>query len=112
MDNNIQPKEQKPKFLHAISSERYQNIINATLKDPKRAQNFIANISTVVTNNPALQTCVPSTILAAAFLAESLELPMSPQLGFCYLVPYKTAVKGPDGINLFLIFYGNYIFFI
>ncbi len=97
MANDLQPTEQKHKFSIMLTQPKYQNLINNTLKDPVRANNFIANISTVVATNPALQECETSTILAAAFLAESLHLSMSPQLGYCYLVPYDTAVKGPDG---------------
>lgn len=81
---------QKPKFSVAITTPAYKKLINNTLKDPQRANNFIANVSTVVANNPQLQECEASTILSAAFLADSLNLSMSPQLGYCYLVPYET----------------------
>ncbi len=103
MNEYLQPKEQKRKFSVMITTPNYQNLINNTLKDPKRATNFIANISSVVANNPMLQECEASTILCAGFLAESLRLSMSPQLGHCYLVPYETAVKGPDGKTVWLL---------
>lgn len=88
---------QKPKFSVAITTPAYKQLINNTLKDPQRANNFIANVSTVVANNPQLQECEASTILSAAFLADSLNLSMSPQLGYCYLVPYETALKDKYG---------------
>lgn len=96
------PAEQKHKFSVMITTKDYQQLIHNTLKDPKRATNFIANISAVVANNPALQDCEAATILSAGFLAESLNLSMSPQLGYCYLVPYETAVKDRDGKTVWL----------
>lgn len=102
MANKLQPKEQKHKFSVMLTTPDYQKLIKNTLKDPQRANNFIANISTVVANNPMLQDCEAATILSAAFLAESLKLSMSPTLGYCYLVPYETAVKGPDGKTVWL----------
>ena len=48
---------QKPKFSVAITTPAYKKLINNTLKDPQRANNFIANVSTVVANNPQLVIC-------------------------------------------------------
>ena len=96
------PTEPNHKFSVMITTKDYQQLIHNTLKDPKRATNFIANISAVVANNPALQDCEAATILSAGFLAESLNLSMSPQLGYCYLVPYETAVKDRDGKTVWL----------
>ena len=93
---------QKPKFSVAITTPAYKQLINNTLKDPQRANNFIANVSTVVANNPQLQECEASTILSAAFLADSLNLSMSPQLGYCYLVPYETALKDKYGKTMWM----------
>ena len=93
---------QKPKFSVAITTPAYKKLINNTLKDPQRANNFIANVSTVVANNPQLQECEASTILSAAFLADSLNLSMSPQLGYCYLVPYETALKDKYGKTMWM----------
>ena len=94
---------QKPKFSVAITTPAYKKLINNTLKDPQRANNFIANVSTVVANNPQLQECEASTILSAAFLADSLNLSMSPQLGYCYLVPYETALKDKYGKTMWML---------
>jgi len=80
---------QRPRFSTAISTQGYQNLINRTLSDPIRAKRFIANISSAVATNPALQACEPGSILAGGLLGESLGLSPSPQLGEFYLVPYK-----------------------
>ena len=78
----------RPKFSVAIQSEGYKQLINNTLGDPKVAQRFIANISSVVSNNYQLQKCDPASILSAGFQAESLNLPLNQSLGYAYVVPY------------------------
>ena len=91
--NGNKPVSQKPKFSVAISSEGYRKLINNTLGDPKRAEAFIAAITSAVAVNPALQECEASTILAGALLGESLKLAHSPQFGQYYLVPFKQKAK-------------------
>jgi len=78
----------KPKFSVALQSDAYKNLINNTLRDPARANKFVASISSAVATNPALQECEAGTILSAALLGESLNLSPSPQLGQYYLVPF------------------------
>lgn len=80
----------KPKFSAMISSENYQKLINNTLGDPKRAQRFVATISSAVAVNPALQDCEAGSILSGALLGETLNLSPSPQLGQFYLVPFNS----------------------
>ena len=50
---------------------------------------FVSSIISAVKANPDLGECSNSSILSAALLGESLNLPPSPQLGFYYFVPYK-----------------------
>lgn len=92
--NEITTQAQKPKFSVMISTPGYQKLINNTLKDPKRAQRFIAAITSAVAINPALQECDPGTVLSGALLGESIGLSPSPQLGQYYLVPYDNKKKG------------------
>lgn len=76
------------RFSVTIRDEKYQQLINNTLGDKELARNFVANISTVVAQNPALQNCDAATILSAGLMAESLKLPLSPTLGYAYVIPY------------------------
>ena len=93
MNNAVATQAQRPKFSVMISTPGYQKMINNTLKDPKRAQRFVASITSAVATNPALQECDPATILSGALLGESLNLSPSPQLGQYYLVPFKNKAK-------------------
>ena len=91
MAKAMQP--QKMRFSQAIQTPMYKNLVNNTLGDPARGARFIANITSAVAVNPALQECNPGTILAGALLSESLLLQPSPQLGQFYLVPFKSKAK-------------------
>lgn len=92
-NSNLPTKKQKPKFSVAMTTPKYQELINNTLKDPDRARRFVATITSSVAVNPALQECEAGTILAGALLGESLNLHPSPQLGQYYLVPFKSKEK-------------------
>lgn len=79
---------QQPKFSVAISSPGYQKLINDTLGDKEVARRFVAEISTVVSQNAQLQKCEAASILSAGLTAQTLNLPLAPTLGFSYVVPY------------------------
>ena len=55
----------------------------------KDSQRFISSVVSAVQTNPGLSECTNSSILSAALLGHSLNLPQSPQLGYFYLVPFK-----------------------
>lgn len=106
--NGAVPQASKPKFSVALQSDAYQKLIANTLRDEKIRNRFIADISTVVSNNPALQDCDSGTILSAGFMAQSLNLSMSTQLGQCYLVPFNDR-KNNRKVAQFQIGYKGYI---
>ena len=85
--------QSKPKFSIAIQTDTYKKLINNTLGDPKRANKFIASISSAVATNPQLQKCDAGSILSGALLGEALNLSPSPQLGQFFLVPYDKKQK-------------------
>ena len=92
--NSLVKSNSKPKFSVAIQSEGYKQLINNTLRDPKRANRFVANIVSAVATNPNLADCDAGTILSAGLLGESLNLSPSAQLGQFYLVPFKDKERG------------------
>ena len=104
--SNIAPAK-KMTFSVAITTENYRNMINNTLKEPGRANRFIAAITSAVATTPALQTCDPSSILAGGLLGEALNLSPSPQLGQYYLVPFNDKNKGK--VAQFQLGYKGYI---
>lgn len=89
MNNNLMNRVSKPKFSVAVQSDAYKNLINNTLGDKEIARQFIADITTVVSANPTLQSCDAGSIISAGLMAQSLKLPLANSLGFAYVVPYK-----------------------
>lgn len=66
---------------------RFQEI----LKD--KAAGFTANLAVMVNNSETLQKCDPSTIISAAVISASLDLPLDPNLGFAAIVPYNNKAQ-------------------
>lgn len=97
--SNSTPQKQLP-FSVAISSKGYQQLIQNTLRDEKRASRFITAITSAVATNPQLAECDTSSILASALVGESLGLLPNPALGHFYLIPYKQKEKYDKAGNL------------
>ncbi len=55
----------------------------------KRSNAFISSIISAVKGNPGLEKCDPLSIISAAAIAASLDLPINGNLGSCAMVPYK-----------------------
>ena len=62
----------------------------------KDSQRFISSVVSAVQTNPTLSECTNSSILSAALLGHSLNLPQSPQIGMFYMVPFKNKKKVKD----------------
>lgn len=101
MTNQVAPTQQKPKFSVAVKSDAYQKLINDTLGNKEIARKFVAEISTVVAQNPTLQDCDAASILSAGLLAQSVNLSLAPALGLCFLIPFnsKTGKKAQFQIS-------------
>lgn len=59
----------------------------------KKAPGFISSVLTVVSQNKLLQNVDMRTVLSAASIAASLDLPILPSLGRAWIVPYKGAAQ-------------------
>ena len=74
----------------------------------KDAQTFISSIVSAVQTNPQLAECTNSSLLSAALLSHSLNLPPSPQLSKVYFVPYKNTKLGVTEAQ-FMLSYKGYL---
>ena len=59
----------------------------------QKAQGFATSVLSVVNNNKLLQGASPQSIYASAMVAASLDLPISPSLGFAAIVPYGSVAQ-------------------
>lgn len=68
-----------------------QDVVTTRLNEllGKRAPQFVTSLVSAVNANSMLSTCAPESILTAALTAASMDLPINPNLGFAYLIPYK-----------------------
>ncbi len=53
-----------------------------------KAQGFLVSILNTTNGNDQLQKADPNSILKAGIVAATLDLPVDPNLGFAYIVPY------------------------
>jgi recombination protein RecT len=69
-----------------------QKYLLETLGDKK--QEFVANITTLVSNDVKLQECEAKSVIFSALKATALDLPLDPNLGMAYVIPFKNTKKG------------------
>jgi len=55
----------------------------------KKAAGFMSSVISAVNANNELKKANPITVVSAAAVAASLDLPINPSLGFAHIVPYK-----------------------
>ena len=83
-------------------------LVESTLQDPARKQQFVANLVTAVANNPTLRECDQLSVVSAALQAEALHFPINNSLGYVYLVPFNDKKRGCK-VAQFQIGYKGYI---
>lgn len=86
MDNQITIKQY-------LASDSVKARINDLLKN--KAQQFIITLTSLTTQNPELAECEPSSVINACLVATAMDLPVNPNLGFAYILPYNA--KQADG---------------
>lgn len=92
--NEVAVKEKTGIASYLTSPAIIENITNVLGKD--HVDRFIADVVACVQNNETLAQCTNKSIFSAALLTRSINLPLTPQLGYCYLVPYdnKKQING------------------
>ena len=63
--------------------QKFQEVLD------KGAGAFVTSILSLVKSTPQLATADPKTVISAAMTAATLKLPINPNLGFAYIIPYK-----------------------
>lgn len=84
-------KQQQPQAIATVKGllcsldykKRFEEILG------KKSQAFISSVINVA-NLPSLKGCEPDSVVSAAVVAATLDLPIDPNLGFAYIVPYNT----------------------
>lgn len=55
-----------------------------------RGQQFLTSVLTLANSNPLIGVCEPRSLYNACLTAATLDLPINQNLGFAYIVPYKS----------------------
>ena len=79
-------------FNETLSNPRTQSYLESVLATKKNS--FVNNISSLVANNATLQACHPLSVIYAGIKATALDLPLDPNLGFAYVIPYTNRKSG------------------
>ena len=57
---------------------------------------FLASLTNVVSGSAQLKRAEPNSIVSAAFVAATYDLPIDSNLGFAAIVPYNNSKKNPQ----------------
>ena len=88
MSDNNKPTVSLQAYIRSGAvQERFENLLG------KRAGEFTTSLMSAVNSNPVLQDCPPDTVVKAAIVAAGMNLPINPNLGFAYIIPYNNKKK-------------------
>src|SRR5437763_1447456 len=77
-----QQKSLKTLLAADITKEKFKEVLG------KKSSAFTASLLSIVNNNDLLSKAEPKSVLNAAMTAATLDLPINPNLGFAYIIPY------------------------
>lgn len=83
MSTSLEKKAVKDLLASPEIRKRFEDMLG------KKAPGFISSIISAVASNKALDDCDRGSVISAAAVAASLDLPINPNLGFAHIVPYK-----------------------
>lgn len=89
---NQRPQSGLMRFNSTITNSRTQEYLLSVLGEKKNS--FVNNLTALVTNNVKLQECEPVSLMHAGIKATALDLPLDPNLGFAYVIPYRNNSAG------------------
>lgn len=79
-------------FNAIIRSQNTQAYLMDVLGEQKNE--FVSNLTALVSNDKNLQQCAPLTLMYSALTATALKLPLDKNLGFAYVIPYNNRKAG------------------
>lgn len=88
MDKNYSLKQltQSPTVI-----SKFTNVIG------KRAPQFLSSVLNLANNNKSFDKVDPNTVMGAAMVAATLDLPVNPNLGYMYIIPYGNNAQAQIG---------------
>lgn len=87
MGNELAQQKKQGIAQFLASQKVHENVEMVVGKE--NVNGFVSDIVACVQNNEMLSKCTNQSILSGALLAKAISLPLTPQLGYAYLVPFK-----------------------
>ncbi len=99
MANEIVEKEKTQGIVGQIKSILSEDNVKKRFNEVlgESASQYMASIVNTVSASADLKKCSAESILSAAFVAASFDLPIDPNLGFAAIIPYSRNVKDIHG---------------
>lgn len=79
---------EKKDAIALLKTDAIKKKFDDLLKD--NAWSFLTTVMTIVSQNDMLKKADPQSVFMAAVTAASIKLPINPNLGFAYIVPYNS----------------------
>ena len=98
--SNKAPANSIPTVRGLLSRDDYKRRFEEILG--QRSASFIASITNATNTNPKLKECEPNSVISAAVVAATLDLPIDPNLGFSYIIPYGKKANFQLGYKAFV----------
>lgn len=92
--NTVQPKTNIAELKGLLGTDSVKQRFEEVLG--KKAPQFTASIVNVVSGNSMLKRCSCESVIGAAFVAATYDLPIDSNLGFAAIVPYNNRRKNPE----------------
>lgn len=90
-NNNVGKSTLKALVNADVTKKKFQEMLG------NKAVGFLTSLINTTNGNTQLQQADPNSILKAGAIAATLDLPIDPNLGFAYIVPYKKKYKDEIG---------------
>lgn len=87
-------------IVQYLNADSVQNNIRSVLRD--RAPQFVASVTSLVNSNYQLQNVDRKSVLSACLVAATLDLPINPNLGFAWIIPYGGKAQFQMGYKGFI----------
>lgn len=98
--------EKPPVFQRGLTISGLMNTVEvrSRLEDVlgRKAPSFVSSVISAVNTNPLLKAVDPQSVLSAAMVAATLDLPINPSLGFAHIVPYGGKAQFQAGWRAFV----------
>lgn len=92
-NNSLTEKKPEQSLSSWLGGEKIQQQLYNALSDKKEVVKFTSSLVSAVSTTPTLANCEYASLVSAGLTAHALNLSLSPQLGFCYAVPFAQKEK-------------------